>query len=230
MKRFFGWALSLLLAIAPASAQLTMTGVGGGFGAAGGAATTTYNPSDKAAAITLSGGNLVATQNTGSAFANVRSISSQSSGKLFFEVTFTTQNFASFSGVGVANATESLTAQLGQTNNSVLGRCNGTVDFNASSLGPFTGCGTQGVTVGVAVDLTAKKIWFWESSTNQWNGDPSPFTSQNPSTNTGGYSIAALTCPCLPITEIWQLNDVQTANFGASAYVIGTRPTGFGNW
>lgn len=189
---------------------------------------TTYNPSDKDAGITLSGGNLVATNNTGSAFSNVRAIASQSTGKFYREVTFTTQNFASFSGLGIANASASLSAQVGQDNNSVLGRGNGQVDFNGSSLGAWTGVGVSGAIGGEAVDLTAKKIWYWESTTGQWNADI--LANQNPATGTGGYPIAALTCPCYPLTEIWQLNDVQTANFGGSAYAIGTPPTGFGNW
>src|ERR1700688_4047700 len=70
--------------------------------------TTTWNPSDKSAGITLSGGNLVA---TGSASpASVRSTASRLS-KYYFEVTATTAG--SNMAIGIADATYSLGEALG---------------------------------------------------------------------------------------------------------------------
>jgi hypothetical protein len=67
-----------------------------------GPATTTLNPSDKAAGVVLSGGNLVITQST--ADGSARSVASHSSGKYYCEMTVG-NNPASYNhAFGVANA------------------------------------------------------------------------------------------------------------------------------
>jgi hypothetical protein len=89
----------------------------------------TWNPSDKNANITLSGGNLVAsdTGSVGSTYA-CRATASFSSGKIYWEVTFgwltsgasaRTQSNTPDGNIGVANSTETLTNAIGATTNSI---------------------------------------------------------------------------------------------------------------
>src|ERR1019366_4629393 len=70
-------------------------------------AATTLNPSDKGAGITLSGGNLTA---AGVSTNNVRSTTSKTTGKLYFEVTVNSGATGNALGVALANAGMSLTA------------------------------------------------------------------------------------------------------------------------
>jgi hypothetical protein len=193
------------------------------------AATTTWNPSDKNAALTLSNGNLTVTDGTGSAHHNMRAIASRSSGKYYFEIFANTQNFASFTFMGCGNSTESLSTQPGVGSNAVVARGNGQIDFNGSSIGAWDGIGLTGQTAGIAIDLTAQKIWAWVDATSRWNSDNA--TNQNPATGAGGYSFAGIASgPYFPFFGMWQLSDQFTANFGATAYAIGSAPSGFGNW
>lgn len=73
----------------------------------------TWNPADKGANITLSGGNLTATT---SAFAwdAVRTTISKSTGKWYFEMSITANNLG-FSGIGKSTAT--LASYLGSDAN-----------------------------------------------------------------------------------------------------------------
>ena len=77
---------------------------------------TTWNPSDKNAAITLTGSNLIAS-NTGSAsYVAVRATNSLSSGKAYWEFTwsaFTGAFASSFSGVGLGTSAMSLSNFVG---------------------------------------------------------------------------------------------------------------------
>ena len=191
------------------------------------AAFTTWNPSDKNASITLSNGNRTGTNNTGGAHAGVRSIASRSTGKYYYEIYANVQTFTGFSYFGVANSTASLSNYLGVDANAAIMTGGGGAVCNGASIGTGDGlANTQ--TMGIAVDFTALKIWFWNNVTARWNGDI--LANQNPSNGTGGFSIAALAAgPYFPAMSIYQLNDQFTANFGATAY-LNTAPTGFGNW
>ncbi len=86
--------------------------------AAAAAADSTWNPSDRSASITLTGGNLVA---TGGAFAaaSVRGTLSKSSGKHYFECLVNAHNVAGGGGtprlrVGIATGAHSLATLFGE--------------------------------------------------------------------------------------------------------------------
>lgn len=101
-----------------------------GFSAWDTSAGSTWNPSDKSANVTLSNGNLTATQSS-SAGTNsmVRGTSGKSTGNLYFEVSLDYCNGAANDGwiCGVANATQSLSNFVGSSTNSLGVGDNGSV-------------------------------------------------------------------------------------------------------
>lgn len=200
----------------------------GNYGVAAGSSFATWNPLDKNANLVLTNGNLTVTNNVGGSHSGIRGNTSHTSGKFYYEIFANAQNFPAFSYFGIGNATASISAFLGGDLNSAVGQGNGGTNFNGSTMGPWDGMGATGQTMGIAVDLTTQKIWFWLDATGHWNADI--LANQNPSTGTGGYSFTGMTGPYFPIMSIYQLNDQFTGNFGATAYTIGTAPTGFGNW
>lgn len=188
------------------------------------AATTTWNPADKNAGITLSNGNLTATNPATSTFISARAIASHSTGKYYYELHSDVQNTFNFPGVG--NATGPLSNFAGSDANSVGWVANGNVFINNVAV---TGIQTfvQGDTCCIAVDLGNSKIWFRTNGGN-WNNDV--IANQNPATNTGGISISGLAAgPYFPMLTQHDPLDKNTANFGATAYAQ-TAPSGFGNW
>lgn len=121
--------------------------------------TTTWNPSDCSARLTLSGGDLVATPNT-SGYSIVRSVHSVTAGKWLVDISRVSTN----SMVGVASASESLNNYLGASSESIglydsfvypggagfsdlasgLGRIGLAIDADARTVEIFNGRGTTG--------------------------------------------------------------------------------------
>jgi hypothetical protein len=180
----------------------------------------TWNPSDKSANVTLSGGNLIATWGSGT--AGVRATSPITAAtKVYFENTIGTSNANQFIGIG--NASMPLNILIGTDNNSVgYQSVGGQVFLNNVVIGALAACGAGDV-VCVAVDLTNSKIWFRKNG-GLWNLSG----TDNPATNTGGYSISGLAAG--PYFPAWAANasNSATVNFGATAYAF-TAPSGFGN-
>lgn len=218
----------LLLGVAQAQFNSFPPGVFTGraaLDAAGGAPTfTTLNPSDKSANVTLSGGNLVA---TGTGAGNVRSIASHSSGLYYCEFTVTALDQAYAHSIGNGNSSASLTSGPGSpdTNSSAYYSGDPAV-YVAGASGGTTGV-SYGVSgsdvVGMAVDMNNNSIWVRVNGGN-WNGSG----TANPATNTGGFSLAAISKPWFVITALVSTS-ASTFNFGATAYGSAA-PAGFGNW
>lgn len=168
-----------------------MIGVPGGIAIVGApGATTTFNPADKSAHITLSGGNLIATgDGAGGGDDLVRSTTSKTVGKLYFEGNLTTggTEFA----IGLANSTATLTAFLGTDNNGIGIFKSGHIFRNGSNVlsGPAF---ANGDIVGVAIDFPNNLIWFRNNTApTVWNAGG----TADPATGVGGLSIAAITGP-----------------------------------
>lgn len=211
MKRFL-FALGLVwfgLLSAPAFAQ------------------TTWNPADKAANITLSGGNLTANASVGgTGYGFVRATSSHSSGKWYFELNITADSVSSSIILGIVNAASSTVAVPGvlDANGSMYVSYTGTVGaIYANSAGTVLSATpyTTGATIGVAVDVTNHLVYF--ARNNVWQN------AANPSAGTGGINYIT-TSPVFPFFGA-QTNEYTTAvaNFGASAYAY-TIPSGFSSW
>lgn len=191
---------------------------------AGGSA---FDPNHKNAGITLSNSNqtatFTATQQT------VLGATGVSSGKYYMEVTFVSGTSSANCAAGVAPQNEPLSgAQLGY-NDAVTGsvgifQTSGNIYKNgsSSSVGSSSAWGTAGNVLCIAVDATARLIWFRTGAGN-WNNN----ASNNPATGVGGIAISgtAAIFPALGSDKA----SVFTANFGASAFNQAA-PSGFSAW
>ena len=160
---------------------------------------TTWNPADKDAGVTLSGGNLVADSvnpNVGS----VRSVVSVSSGTWFFEITVTAAVATPF--IGMANASANMALFCGSDNNAI-GYESGSIiknGFILASVATFT----TGDVIGVLYNATLNTITWYK------NGN---FVYTATGTNVPVGAVYA----CVG----WSFfSGTLTANFGGSAYTF----------
>ena len=186
----------------------------------------TWNPSDKASRVTLSNGNLTAT-NTGSTFgdAKVRATRGLSSGKHLFSLK---AGQAINHAIGVSNASEAIgTDFLGGSANGIATWTNtgdsGDVYYNDAVVADTGITLAANDVADVAVDLDARLIW-WRTNGGPWNGSP----TANPATGTGGIAIQ-VTGTLYPTVQLTDPNDQTVANFGASAFTHAP-PAGFSAW
>lgn len=199
---------------------------------AGVAAPTTWNPADKSATVTLSGGNLVATSNGSANCDGVRGTNAHSSGKWYFEITAVVINGANldFMYIGVADATASLALRTGLVN--ALGavyRSNpsnsiGTLCANSDSTSISATAYTSGAVISVAVDVSNQLIYWAYNGTWQ--------NSAVPASGTGGVGYIT-TAPVYPLFQDYSQSSgdgmVATLNCGATAFSY-TVPSGFTAW
>ena len=188
-------------------------------------ANTAWNPSDKSAGITLSGGNLIAT-NTNNNICGVRAVDRQITGKFYWEVTYNTVTYngdaAGVINAAFALATIPITAPLGSP---VIGlQQNGAMTGGVT--GPSFGAIAAGSVVCFALDAASGLFWARVGAAGNWNAS----ATANPATGAGAVSILSLGLgggiPIYPWCEVSNTNDVMTANFGDSAF-SGAVPSGF---
>lgn len=163
----------------------------------------TWNPADKSANITLSGGDLVATS-VGSGAA--RSTISKSAEKWYWEVTVTAS--ASWLAVGAGNSSAILTASPGTTTNSIGYYANGSIIKNNALVTTKTGL-VSGDVISFAYDAGLSTLNIIRNNVLQ-------FTASGVNIPTG-----ALYAMCGPAS-----GGVITANFGASPFAY-TPPGGY---
>lgn len=180
---------------------------------------STWSPTDKDAAITLSNGNLTAASNTSSSTGVVRGSASKSAGKLYFEQTSVTS--AVTSHFGLANGSAGLTIHIGEDVNGwgYSDQLGGLIRNNASNAASgFAGPATNDV-VGIHVDFTNLKLYFRLNGTN--------LGSMDPAAGTGGLAFSAGSW--FPAFSAANNGSAATLNVGASAF--GTSPaSGFSAW
>lgn len=184
--------------------------------------TTTLNPSDKGADLTLSNGNLTAS-GTPTGDQIVRATNAVASGKFYFEVTAAAMpgNDAS-AGIGLLSATASGVGSA--VADSVF--LNGVIYINNVQVGPSCGAYSPGGTLRVAVDVDAGRIWF-SSADNQWNNHTGVI-SNDPATGSNGLSLSSMPGPYYPFLEFTGGQACSaTVNFGATPF-LGPVPAGFG--
>lgn len=182
------------------SQQLLLAGSGGA------PIYSTWNPADKSASVTLSGGNLtasVAFNNIGS----VRSTVSKSSGKWYWEVTVASISGGDICAVGIAKAGS---VNLGSDANSWAYWSDGSVFNNNVLATTGTSWLAGSVTIGIAVDVTAGTVAFYLNNVLQY-------------TYPSGVTGPVFACLHLDGTNGAR---VGTANFGASALTY-SPPSGF---
>jgi hypothetical protein len=182
----------------------------------------TWDPAS-VTAVTLSGGNLVAT-NTGTNSTNqgarAATVAGQTAGKYYFELKVTTwvAGFSNSLGIGTTASTYD---NMGGSNATVGANTlmmNGNLSANGVDLGINVGGLNGGPTLGIAVDLTGRKIWFRNSGNGNWNSAVS--SGNNPATNVGGITVPAGTM--VPFVTFGGFTgasgNVVVANFGDSAF------------
>ena len=147
-------------------------GVGGG-----GGGTVTWNPADKAASIALSGGNKTATSSVSSVHEIVRATLGRSTGKWYFEISFSPAGGATgFSGVSPNTLAPSGNYPgISATSWGYL-QLNGN-KYNSGSAVGF-GADFNGVAnVGTAIDLDLGRIWWAKDGVWQASGNPAANTT-----------------------------------------------------
>jgi hypothetical protein len=183
----------------------------------------TWNPSDKHADITLSNGDLTATQAATDAHRGVRATASAASGIKFYQ-TIPQNDPGTVPLVGISNAAMALTAFLGSTANGVGWDNTGAVRLNNSTIETIDGW-SNGSVLSLWFDLDTGEFWGRVDSGN-WNGS----ATADPTTNTEGIDISGLAAgPYFPAMSLFTNGDSFTANFGATAYSPAP-PSGSTNW
>lgn len=188
-------------------------------------ANTTWNPSDKSSALTLSGGNLTAAANIASASGGVRTIVGLTGLKMYFEITLTSLGGGAVYP-GLATAAASLTTSPGGANTVSVQSSSGNILVSGSTSGISLAAFSAGQIACVAVDLIGQLVWFRKTAAGNWNNN----SSNNPATGTGGISVSSV----FGATPVYGYSAFQvvsngtafTANFGDSAF-SGVVPTGF---
>jgi hypothetical protein len=199
---------------------------------------STFNPSDKAATVTLSNGNLTATQNTtASTFEAGRSTTSRGSGLAYFELTITSRSSSSGHNQGTvfgfANSSATLTGGYpGANNNSVgaqTGDNPGGILYNTAAYGTYIGTQVSaGDVVGIAVDMNKGLFWIKNVTTaSNWNNS----ASADPAAGVGGFGVPTVSDAFFMWAgaNLGVVADVSTVNFGAAAFA-GTLPSGYVAW
>ena len=178
--------------------------------------TTTWNPSDKSAGITLSGGNLVATASSTGGTYSVRATNSITSGKHYFEITVDICSAAVYIGVGTAAL--SLASNVGVTGSGwSINNSGNKYKGSSGAYGPPYNTFTDHDIVQVAIDYDAGKIW-WTYNGHAWPISGNPATGANPAWDNVDEE-------CFPMVSLGADRKV-TVNFGATAFAY-TPPTGY---
>lgn len=184
-----------------------------------------FNPSDKSANITLTNSNFTATRNNNAAteYYGVRSVTSHTNGKWYYEVTIDT--LVSSPGPGFANATHDVTSigYLGSTQNSGGVYFDG--HYEPGTVANVTTAFAAGSVICIAVDLDNDKFWMREDG-GAWTG------SGDPAANTGGRALPTLMDADVPVyaaAVLRQQGDAVTLNTGNAAFTQ-TPPSGFTAW
>lgn len=182
-----------------------------------GGAFTTFNPSDKAGTVTLSGGNLVMTGTGGN--TGVRTVLGVSSGKVYWEVTAT--NWADFySCVGFSLSSFNLNFFNNGNAGSASVNFGGAIWNNGSNVISI-GNGATGTVMCFAVDMTNKLWWIKKGVGGAWTGT----AAGDPVAGTNGISLTWASA-IYPTVGGDGAGEVWTANFGASAFA-GVMPAGY---
>lgn len=180
----------------------------------------TWNPLDKNAGTTLSGGDLTSSA-TGLELTQARTTTSHNTGKYYFEILFTNVGSASVTMAGICNSTQSLSAAPGISVNAYTYYGNNGNKFFNSGSGIAYGLSLANNDVnGVAVDFDNGNIWWHKNGTYPASGNPS--TGANPAFT----GIAGSWFPCTGIYSGSSRTVTSTANFGATTFTYSV-PTGF---
>lgn len=185
-----------------------------------------WDAANKSASITLyRAATCAASTASNGTWKGVRATTSQTTGKLYLEVT---QGYIANSGqiTGFGNASFNTANYVGSDGNSF-----GYQSTNGATLG-ITG-GWQGTTkmgevIQIAIDLDAKLVWARTDRSTNWNNSG----TANPATGTGGRSYTT-TGALFPAVSLLGSNATNmnwaVLNTGAFTFT-GSIPSGFSAW
>jgi len=191
---------------------------------------TVWDTVQKSAGLTLSGGNLTATGNI--SLNGVRAADTQTSGKFYFEITTGATYGTSQNSIGICNgnvSSSNIANSMGSTllNVAITAKGSGNIFVNNVNSGLTIGAIAINTVVCVAVDLSAKLIWFRKGAAGSWNATSG--STNDPATGVGGASIASI-APAYqnfyPAIGLASSGDTVTANFGATGFT-GSVPSGY---
>ena len=174
----------------------------------------TWNPDDKSSTLVLSNGNLSVLQTASNVWEAVRSTTSKSSGKWYWETTIDVASGPD-TFVGIGTASEILDYPgITSAGYGYYGSNGDKYNGGATSYGVSY---TAGDVIGVALDLDNGKIWWSKNGAWQAGGNPAAGTGEAYSGITGTYYAM----------DAWyNINNESTANFGGSAFSY-IAPAGF---
>jgi hypothetical protein len=189
----------------------------------------TFDPAT-VTATTLSLGNLQAT-NTGTTSADqgahTLTSSGKSSGKYYYEMSYTLATAGANVGVGVGTTASTYTAQGGGAGGMMFSGTGNIYTNSIFSTKSISGRSTADV-VAVAVDITNLKIWFKVAFGSGSGGDWNNTVGADPATNTGGLAIPAGTY--IPFVVFGGTSGAAGgkwyANFGNTNFILAV-PSGF---
>jgi SPRY domain len=190
---------------------------------------TTWNPADIGANLGLTNGNLTGSETGGgSSWRSCRSTTSKSSGKWAFKVHVTTL-VGNQIMLGVATSSLSLANYSGSDSHSI-GLDGGTTQVYQNGTGPsgVADAFASGGDVGVYLDFTNSKVWFWDSVHSRYNG--AAIGSQDPGSNIGGFNVSSFTASSVfaSFTMFGSSGqDSITADFTGVGIPL---PSGFSTW
>jgi hypothetical protein len=181
---------------------------------------TTWNPADKEAVVTLSGGNLTATLATNLTHGGVRSTTSKAAGKVVFEMTVTALSFANDIGIGLFLAGDAMTSAYPGDDGIGIGYSNdGDIGVEGANSGGASYA--NGAVIMVAADFDNLLVYFAKDGSWQNSADPGA--------GTGGISFSSNTWFAAWGGSRSGNSVAGTTNFGATAFTT-TTPTGFVAW
>jgi Collagen triple helix repeat (20 copies) len=184
----------------------------------------TWDAATKSARITLTNGNLTGEHDTVNGYGVAQATAPKSSGKFYYEYQIlaglNANHQLGFVASGWINSNYlswNFNRGIGYTPSS------GDVSVRDVSIGTAAAAALNAV-VGVAIDITANRVWFRVGAGN-WNNN----ASANPATGVGGFTIPGSIAT--PYSPAWSgfYGEKNTVNFGATAYAS-PAPAGFGNW
>jgi hypothetical protein len=178
----------------------------------------TWNPSDKDPAITLSGGNLIATDTGGGAWVTARATLARSAATAnhYFEETFTGSN----NMVGVINAADSITpaVYVGRTTNGFGYYSSNGQKFNNNAGAAYGSTFVAGDVLGVL--LKNGKVYFRKNGVWQNSADPIAET---------GWAFNGLVGNFMPAGSVFANSETFTGRFSPAA-ISGSLPSGTSTW
>lgn len=172
---------------------------------------TTWNPSDKSANITLSNGNLTATNAGTNAWVGVRPTTTKTTGKWYWEVTLGQTTEATGTVVGVIDIAAAFNGDSNIIGGYLTGQGGYKYDYDAGTSAQ--GSSVANDVIGLAWDIGARTLAVYRNNTLK-------FTCTSASIGTVADTA---------VFEAYTLNDACTVNFGGSAFTY-TPPSGFSAW